>query len=202
MASPRCEAHSAGRGSTSSRAGSRLQDRGDRIRCPAPGRRVPAVAPGFSGPEATLVGRRLNSLAFNDDRRCHRGHGALRGGGRHAVGRARRVRTRDVPAEAAIPRYESSPAQDAEDGRLFSALGADDPPRHPERHRDRTPHARARRRRSGCAERRTARLQFTSAYYSSLPDTVKRHLICRVVESLEPLVQAHTIEGLVMGEGR
>jgi hypothetical protein len=29
---------------------------------------------------------------------------------------------------------------------------------------------------------------------------VKRHLACRVVDRLEPIVQGHTIEGLMMGE--
>jgi len=32
-----------------------------------------------------------------------------------------------------------------------------------------------------------------------LPEAVQRHLTCRVVEQLEPIRQAHTIEGLVMG---
>ena len=44
-------------------------------------------------------------------------------------------------------------------------------------------------------------LQFTRAYYETLPDELRRHLTCRVVDELEPIVQAHTIEGLVMGEG-
>jgi hypothetical protein len=43
-------------------------------------------------------------------------------------------------------------------------------------------------------------LQFTSACYDALPAELKPHLTCRVVERLEPIVQAHTIEGLVMGE--
>jgi hypothetical protein len=43
-------------------------------------------------------------------------------------------------------------------------------------------------------------LQFTKGYYEKLPDTLRRHLTCRVVDRLEPIVQAHTIEGLVMGE--
>lgn len=43
-------------------------------------------------------------------------------------------------------------------------------------------------------------LQFTRPYYDALPEQVKRHLTCRVVDGeLEPIVQAHTIEGLVMG---
>jgi hypothetical protein len=42
-------------------------------------------------------------------------------------------------------------------------------------------------------------LQFTRAYYEKLPDSLRSHLACRVVDELEPIVQAHTIEGLKMG---
>jgi len=42
-------------------------------------------------------------------------------------------------------------------------------------------------------------LQFSSSYYATLPEDLRRHLTCRVVHSLEPIVQGHTIEGLVMG---
>lgn len=43
-------------------------------------------------------------------------------------------------------------------------------------------------------------LQFTKTYYANLPEHVRQHVTCRVVETLEPIVQAHTIEGLMMGE--
>ncbi|HYH81424.1 MAG TPA: phytanoyl-CoA dioxygenase family protein [Longimicrobium sp.] len=43
-------------------------------------------------------------------------------------------------------------------------------------------------------------LQFTRAYYESLPQSLRDHLTCRVVDRLEPIVQGHTIEGLMMGE--
>src|SRR5919107_2652024 len=43
-------------------------------------------------------------------------------------------------------------------------------------------------------------LQFTRGHYATLPEEVRRHLACRVVERLEPIVQGHTIEGLMMGE--
>ena len=43
-------------------------------------------------------------------------------------------------------------------------------------------------------------LQLTRAYYDSLPESLRRHLSCRVVDRLEPVVQGHSIEGLVMGE--
>jgi hypothetical protein len=40
----------------------------------------------------------------------------------------------------------------------------------------------------------------TPAFWAALPDRVRRHLHCPVVEQLTPIVQKHTIEGLVMGE--
>ena len=43
-------------------------------------------------------------------------------------------------------------------------------------------------------------LQFTRAYYDALPEEVRRHLTRRVVDRLEPIVQGHTIEGLMMGD--
>jgi hypothetical protein len=42
-------------------------------------------------------------------------------------------------------------------------------------------------------------LQFSRAYYEKLPEELKSHLTCRVVEKLERIEQGHTIEGLVMG---
>jgi hypothetical protein len=43
-------------------------------------------------------------------------------------------------------------------------------------------------------------LQLTHGFYESLPESLKGHLTCRVVDELEPIQQGHTIEGLVMGE--
>jgi hypothetical protein len=43
-------------------------------------------------------------------------------------------------------------------------------------------------------------LQVTADFHDSVPIDLRRHLLCRVVEDLEPIVQKHTIEGLVMGE--
>src|SRR5436190_22887883 len=42
-------------------------------------------------------------------------------------------------------------------------------------------------------------LMVTQDYYDSLPQQVREHLICRVVEKLVPVTQKHDIEGLVMG---
>ena len=51
---------------------------------------------------------------------------------------------------------------------------------------------------AGNAERHD--LQLTRGFADSLPAELLAHLTCRVVDHLEPIVQAHTIEGLVMGE--
>lgn len=40
----------------------------------------------------------------------------------------------------------------------------------------------------------------THAYWAALPQAVRDHLPCPVVDSLTPIVQKHTIEGLVMGD--
>lgn len=42
-------------------------------------------------------------------------------------------------------------------------------------------------------------MMVTQAYFDALPASVKRHLVCRVVEELVPVTQKHDIEGLVMG---
>jgi len=43
-------------------------------------------------------------------------------------------------------------------------------------------------------------LAVTRGFYDALPEEVRRHLACPVVDELEPIVQKHDIEGLVMGE--
>jgi Phytanoyl-CoA dioxygenase (PhyH) len=40
----------------------------------------------------------------------------------------------------------------------------------------------------------------TRDYWAALPEQVKRHLHCPVVDELTPITQKHTIEGLVMGD--
>jgi hypothetical protein len=42
-------------------------------------------------------------------------------------------------------------------------------------------------------------MMVTREYYESLPDPVRRHLVCRVADELVPVSQKHDIEGLVMG---
>jgi len=43
-------------------------------------------------------------------------------------------------------------------------------------------------------------LAVTKKYWESLPETVRRHLKCPVVDELTPITQKHDIEGLVMGQ--
>ncbi|WP_218672914.1 phytanoyl-CoA dioxygenase family protein [Halobacillus massiliensis] len=43
-------------------------------------------------------------------------------------------------------------------------------------------------------------LQVTKEFYKTLPEDLKRHLHCRLVDELEVIVQGHSIEGLMMGE--
>ena len=40
----------------------------------------------------------------------------------------------------------------------------------------------------------------TPDYHATLPEIVKRHLVCRVVDELVPITQKHDIEGLEMGQ--
>ncbi len=42
-------------------------------------------------------------------------------------------------------------------------------------------------------------LAVTRQYWESLPDTLRRHLRCPIVDELTPITQKHDIEGLVMG---
>jgi hypothetical protein len=43
-------------------------------------------------------------------------------------------------------------------------------------------------------------LQLTNRFFKTLPQSLKDHLTYRLVDELEPIVQAHSIEGLMMGE--
>jgi hypothetical protein len=43
-------------------------------------------------------------------------------------------------------------------------------------------------------------LQVTRKFFETLPEDLKNHLMCRIVDELEVIVQGHSIEGLKMGE--
>jgi len=42
--------------------------------------------------------------------------------------------------------------------------------------------------------------QMTRRFHDSLPPELRAHLLCRLVDQLEPIMQGHTIEGLMMGD--
>jgi hypothetical protein len=154
----------------------------------------------FPSPEATLAGRRLNSLAFNlttvdvteeigpfeiapgtqwDD---------LAGGDpmfpakelypRYEARAQRKLPTvGDISARSALTIHRGT-ANRSQLSRPVFVLGVD------------------------AADARNAEkhdLQVTRGYWEALPAEVRAHLTCRVVDSLEDIYQAHTIEGLRMG---
>jgi len=45
-------------------------------------------------------------------------------------------------------------------------------------------------------------MQVTKEFFDGLPEVLKRHLVCRVVDQLTPVTQKHSIEGLVTGVDR
>ena len=60
--------------------------------------------------------------------------------------------------------------------------------------------ARPRRRRARRRQRRAPRHGGHQGLLGALPERVRAHLTCPVVDELTPITQKHTIEGLVMGE--
>jgi hypothetical protein len=156
----------------------------------------------FPAPEETLIGRRLNSLAFNltgvdvsedmgpfeiapgtqwDDPSEFE-HGMFPPKsfyGRYEERRQQKMpQMGDISVRSALTIHRGT-ANHSDKSRPVLVLGVDAPDAHNADRHD---------------------LQFTRAYYEALPAELKRHLACRVVDELEPIVQAHTIEGLVMGE--
>jgi hypothetical protein len=156
----------------------------------------------FPSPDATLTGRRLNSLAFNlttVDVTEDMGPFEIAPGTQwdfpeefeHDMfppkslypryeERAERKMPRmgDISARSALTIHRGRPNL-SQKSRPALVLGVDAPDaRNADRHD----------------------LQFTREYYEGLPDEVRQHLTCRVVDRLEQIVQAHTIEGLVMGQ--
>jgi len=156
----------------------------------------------FPAPEETLVGRRLTSLAFNvtavdvfedmgpfeiapgtqwDEPEGFE-HGMFAPKSLYSRYEARAQRKMpqrgDISVRSALTLHRGT-ANRSEKSRPVLVLGVDAPG-------------------AGNAERHD--LQVTRAYDAALPADLRRHMTCRVVDELEPIVQAHTIEGLVMGE--
>jgi hypothetical protein len=155
----------------------------------------------FPAPEDTLTGRRLNSLAFNLtavdvtedmgpfeialgtqwDRDDDFEAGMFPPEKYSARYEARAVRKApkrgDISARSALTIHRGT-ANRSERARPVLVLGVDAPTaRNADKHD----------------------LQVSRAYLETLPDAVRDHLTYRVVDELEPIVQLHQIEGLVMG---
>lgn len=154
----------------------------------------------FPAPPETVVGRRLNSLAFNittvDVREdmgplevapgtqwdVWEGDAMFPSSARLERYEARRQRKLpqmgDISARSALTVHRGT-ANVSTIARPVFVLGVDAPDgKNADKHD----------------------LQVTRGYYEVLPESVRRHLDCRVVDRLEPLVQAHTIAGLLMGQ--
>ena len=156
----------------------------------------------FPAPDETVTGRRLNSLAFNlttVDVKPDMGPFEIAPGTQWDTGegfehgmfpdralwkryeaRAQRKMPQkgDISARSALTIHRGT-ANQSDTPRPALVLGVDAP---------------------GGINAERHDLQFTRPYYESLPQTLRSHLTCRVVDELQPIVQAHTIEGLVMGE--
>lgn len=156
----------------------------------------------FPAPEETLRGRRLNSLAFNVttvdvsedmgpfevapgtqwDNPSDFEHGmfppASYSPRYEALRQQKLPQMGDISVRSALTIHRGT-ANRSSRSRPVLVLGVDAPDaRNAERHD----------------------LQFTRAAYQALPAWLHQHMTCRVVDALEPIVQAHTIEGLMMGE--
>jgi hypothetical protein len=156
----------------------------------------------FPAPDDTIIGRRLNSLAFNlttvdvfeDMGPFEIAPGTqwdLSEGFEHGMfppktnspryeQRAQRKMPQmgDISARSALTIHRGT-ANHSDKSRPALVLGVDAPT-------------------ANNAERHD--LQITHAFYETLPESLKQHLTCRLVDKLEPIVQGHTIEGLMMGE--
>src|SRR5436190_8571040 len=156
----------------------------------------------FPAPPETVIGRRLNSLAFNLtavdvfedmgpfeiapgtqwDESPEFEHGMFPPESyfpRYEERAQQKMpKMGDISARSALTIHRGTPNR-SNKSRPVLVLGVDAPDaRNAERHD----------------------LQVTRAFSETLPDDVRQHLTYRLVDRLEPIVQAHTIEGLVMGE--
>jgi hypothetical protein len=156
----------------------------------------------FPAPEDTLKGRRLNSLAFNlttIDVTEDMGPFEIAPGTQwdapdgfqhgmfppkeyysryEKLAEKKMPRMGDISARSALTIHRGT-ANHSDKARPALVLGVDAPG-------------------ANNAERHD--LQLTKTYFENLPAALKKHLTYRLVDKLEPIVQAHTIEGLMMGE--
>jgi ectoine hydroxylase-related dioxygenase (phytanoyl-CoA dioxygenase family) len=156
----------------------------------------------FPAPEDTIHGRRLNSLAFNlttvdvfeDMGPFEIAPGTqwdLPEGFEHGMFPAKSLCPRyfqraerklpqmgDISARSALTIHRGT-ANKSEKMRPALVLGVDAP---------------------GAINAERHDLQVTHDFFKTLPPQIKEHLTYRLVDQLEPIVQGHTIEGLMMGE--
>jgi hypothetical protein len=156
----------------------------------------------FAAPDDTITGRRLNSLAFNlttvdvseDMGPFEIAPGTqwdLPIGFQHGMfppktyypryqQRAQRKLPKmgDISARSALTIHRGT-ANQSNKQRPALVLGVDAP---------------------GAINAERHDLQLTRAFYETLPESLQQHLTFRLVDRLEAIVQAHTIEGLMMGE--
>jgi hypothetical protein len=156
----------------------------------------------FAAPDDTIIGRRLNSLAFNlttvdveeDMGPFEIALGTqwdLPEGFDHGMFPPKSLYSRyqqkaqkkypkmgDISARSALTIHRGT-ANRSTKSRPALVLGVDAP---------------------GAINAERHDLQVTKRFYETLPQDLKEHLTCRLVDHLEPIVQAHTIEGLMMGE--
>jgi hypothetical protein len=169
---------------------------------PNPGAMVQPWHRDFPAPEDTLIGRRLNSLAFNlttvdveeDMGPFEIAPGAqwdFPTGFEHEMfppktnypryeqrAQQKLPRMGDISARSALTIHRGT-ANHSNKPRPALVLGVDAPG-------------------ANNAERHD--LQITHNFYKTLSESLKEHITCRLVDRLEPIVQVHTIEGLMMGE--
>jgi hypothetical protein len=153
----------------------------------------------FKAPDATLKGRRLNSLAFNlsaVDTKPEHGPFEIALGtqwddipdakddmfpdrslwDRYIARAVQKLPQRgDISARSALTIHRGT-ANRSNDARPVLVVGVDAPDATNANHHD---------------------LQVTRGYLDSLPARVRDHLTCRVADELEPILQHHVIEGLL-----
>ncbi|MGW9165917.1 phytanoyl-CoA dioxygenase family protein [Priestia megaterium] len=156
----------------------------------------------FPSPEDTYKGRRINSLAFNlttVDVDPDMGPFEIAPGTQwddgsqfeHLMFPAKELYTRyeelaerkmpkmgDISARSALTMHRGT-ANNSTKARPTLVLGVDAPTANNHEHHD---------------------LQVTKKFYETLPTSLKKHLMCRLVDKLEVIEQAHDIELLKMGE--
>ncbi|MGH8853992.1 MAG: phytanoyl-CoA dioxygenase family protein [Telluria sp.] len=153
----------------------------------------------FEAPPETVKGRRLSSLAFNIttvDVTEDMGPFAIAPGTQwdvfdgdpmfpgqalwpryQALAQRKLPKVGDISARSALTIHRGT-ANQSDQSRPVLVLGADAPDATNAIKHD---------------------LQMSRAFHEGLPDELRRHLHCRLVDRLEPITQAHTIEGLKMG---